>query len=389
MNIADDIKYAGVSDDKIELFESQFKLKNGMSYNSYVILDEKIAVTDTADAELGEKWLANVKAILKSDANGRAPDYLIVHHMEMDHSANIKKFMDEYPNAKIVASKMAFAIMKNLFGTDFPENQIAVAEGSVLELGKHSLKFIAAPNVHWPEVVLSYDRTSGVLFSADAFGKFGAIDEEDKNWDDEARRYYFGIVGKFGDFVQTVLKKLATLPVKIICPLHGPVLKENLERYVSLYDVWSSYKPETNGVFIAYTSVYGHTKEAAQKLAEILAEKGCENVVISDLARSDVSKSVENAFRYGKLVLATTTYSGDIFPFMKEFILQLTERNFQNRKIGLIENGSWVPNAAKVMTSLFEKSKNVEFAPTKVSIKTALTEENLKSLENLAIEILS
>lgn len=387
MIINNDIKYVGVNDSKNDLFESQFKIPNGMSYNSYIILDEKIAVLDSVDSALGNEWLCNIKNVLESDAKKRTPDYLIVHHMEMDHSANIKKFMDEYPKTKIVASKMAFSIMKNLFGTDFPENQIAVTEGTVLELGKHSLKFIAAPNVHWPEVVFSYDQTDKILFSADAFGKFGIIDEQDKNWDDEARRYYFGIVGKFGDFVQTALKKLANIPVKMICPLHGPVLKENIEHYIALYDTWSSYKPETEGIFIAYTSVYGHTKDAVQKLVQILNEKGCKNVITADLAREDMSKSVENAFKYSKLVLATTTYSGNIFPFMKEFILQLTERNFQNRKIGLIENGSWVPNAAKVISELFEKSKNIEFAASKVTIKTALNDETLKTLETLADEI--
>lgn len=387
MIINNDIKYVGVNDSKNDLFESQFKIPNGMSYNSYIILDEKIAVMDSVDSALGNEWLNNIKNVLESDTKKRTPDYLIVHHMEMDHSANIKKFMDEYPKTKIVASKMAFSIMKNLFGTDFPENQITVTEGTVLELGKHSLKFIAAPNVHWPEVVFSYDQTDNILFSADAFGKFGVINEQDKNWDDEARRYYFGIVGKFGDFVQTALKKLANIPVKMICPLHGPVLKENIEHYITLYDTWSSYKPETEGIFIAYTSVYGHTKDAVQKLVQILNEKGCKNVITADLAREDMSKSVENAFKYSKLVLATTTYSGNIFPFMKEFILQLTERNFQNRKIGLIENGSWVPNAVKVITELFEKSKNIEFATSKVTIKTALNDETLKTLETLADEI--
>ncbi len=389
MTICDDVKYVGVNDHEIDLFESQFKVPDGISYNSYVILDDKIAVMDSVDENFGEQWLENIKNVLKNDAEGRLPDYLIVHHMEMDHSANIKKFMENYPDAKIVASKMAFSIMKNLFGTDFTENQIVVAEGSVLELGKHTLEFITAPNVHWPEVVFSYDKTSKILFSADAFGKFGALDVQDDNWDDEARRYYFGIVGKFGNFVQQVLKKLSNVNITTICPLHGPVITENLEHYIKLYDTWSSYQPENEGVLIAYTSVYGHTRQAVEKLAQILIDKGCQKVFTVDLARNEMSKCVEDAFRYDKLVLATTTYAGDIFPFMKEFILQLTERNFQNRKIALIENGSWVPNAAKVMTSLFEKSKDITFTPSKVTIKTAMNDETVKLLENLADEILA
>ena len=389
MTICDDVKYVGVNDHEIDLFESQFKVPDGMSYNSYVILDDKIAVMDSVDENFGEQWLENIKNVLKNDAGGRIPDYLVVHHMEMDHSANIKKFIENYPDTKIVASKMAFSIMKNLFGTDFTENQIVVAEGSVLELGKHTLEFITAPNVHWPEVVFSYDKTSKILFSADAFGKFGALDVQDDNWDDEARRYYFGIVGKFGNFVQQVLKKLSNISVNTICPLHGPVLTENLEHYIKLYDTWSSYQPENEGVLIAYTSVYGHTRQAVEKLAQILIDKGCQKVFTVDLARNEMSKCVEDAFRYDKLVLATTTYAGDIFPFMKEFILQLTERNFQNRKIALIENGSWVPNAAKVMTSLFEKSKDITFTPSKVTIKTAMNDETVKLLENLADEILA
>ena len=389
MTICDDVKYVGVNDHEIDLFESQFKVPDGMSYNSYVILDDKIAVMDSVDENFGEQWLENIKNVLKNDAEGRLPDYLIVHHMEMDHSANIKKFMENYPDAKIVASKMAFSIMKNLFGTDFTENQVVVAEGSVLELGKHTLEFITAPNVHWPEVVFSYDKTSKILFSADAFGKFGALDVQDDNWYDEARRYYFGIVGKFGNFVQQVLKKLSNVNITTICPLHGPVLTENLEHYIKLYDTWSSYQPENEGVLIAYTSVYGHTRQAVEKLAQILIDKGCQKVFTVDLARNEMSKCIEDAFRYDKLVLATTTYAGDIFPFMKEFILQLTERNFQNRKIALIENGSWVPNAAKVMTSLFEKSKDITFTPSKVTIKTAMNDETVKLLENLADEILA
>lgn len=389
MTVCDDVKYVGVNDHEIDLFESQFKVPNGMSYNSYVILDKKIAVMDSVDENFGEEWLENIRNVLKNDADGRLPDYLVVHHMEMDHSANIRKFIENYPDAKIVASKMAFSIMKNLFGSDFPENQVVVAEGSTLELGKHTLEFIAAPNVHWPEVVFSYDKIAEILFSADAFGKFGALDVQDDNWDDEARRYYFGIVGKFGNFVQQVLKKLSNISVNTICPLHGPVLTENLEHYIKLYDTWSSYQPESDGVLIAYTSVYGHTRQAVEKLAQILIDKGCQKVFTVDLARNEMSKCVEDAFRYDKLVLATTTYAGDIFPFMKEFILQLTERNFQNRKIALIENGSWVPNAAKVMTSLFEKSKDITFTPSKVTIKTAMNDETVKLLENLADEILA
>ena len=389
MTICDDVKYVGVNDHEIDLFESQFKVPDGMSYNSYVILDDKIAVMDSVDENFGEQWLENIKNVLKNDAGGRIPDYLVVHHMEMDHSANIKKFIDNYPDTKIVASKMAFSIMKNLFGTDLTENQIVVAEGSVLERGKHTLEFITARNVHWPEVVFSYDKTSKILFSADAFGKFGALDVQDDNWDDEARRYYFGIVGKFGNFVQQVLKKLSNVNITTICPLHGPVLTENLEHYIKLYDTWSSYQPENEGVLIAYTSVYGHTRQAVEKLAQILIDKGCQKVFTVDLARNEMSKCVEDAFRYDKLVLATTTYAGDIFPFMKEFILQLTERNFQNRQIALIENGSWVPNAAKVMTSLFEKSKDITFTPSKVTIKTAMNDETVKLLENLADEILA
>ena len=389
MTICDDVKYVGVNDHEIDLFESQFKVPDGMSYNSYVILDDKIAVMDSVDENFGEQWLENIKNVLKNDAGGRIPDYLVVHHMEMDHSANIKKFIENYPDTKIVASKMAFSIMKNLFGTDFTENQIVVAEGSVLELGKHTLEFIAAPNVHWPEVVFSYDKTSKILFSADAFGKFGALDVQDDNWDDEARRYYFGIVGKFGNFVQQVLKKLSNVNITTICPLHGPVLTENLEHYIKLYDTWSSYQPENEGVLIAYTSVYGHTRQAVEKLAQILIDKGCQKVFTVDLARNEMSKCVEDAFRYDELVLTTTTHAGDIFPFMKEFILQLTERNFQNRKVALIENGSWVPNAAKVMTSLFEKSKDITFTPSKVTIKTAMNDETVKLLENLADEILA
>lgn len=383
MQITNEIKYVGVNDHKIDLFEGQFIVPNGMSYNSYVIIDEKIAVMDSVDQNFGEEWIANIKEVL----GGKTPDYLVVHHMEMDHSANIKKFMDEFPTAKIVASKLAFVMMKNYFGTDFTDKQIVVTEGDSLELGKHTLNFVTAPNVHWPEVIMSYESTDKVLFSADGFGKFGALDI-DEEWACEARRYYFGIVGKFGDFVQAVLKKLSGIEVKIICPLHGPILTENLEYYINLYDTWSSYKPEADGVFVAYTSVYGNTKKAVEKFAEILKAKGCPKVAVADLAREDMAECVEDAFKYGKIVLATTTYTNDIFPFMKEFIHHLTDRNYQNRKIGLIENGTWNPLAAKVMTKMFENSKNITFCPTVVTIKTAMNDETVNGLEKLAEEIL-
>jgi flavorubredoxin len=383
MKITNDIKYVGVNDHEIDLFEGQFIVPNGMSYNSYLILDEKIAVMDSVDANFGDQWISNIK----NELAGKSPDYLVVHHMEMDHSANIKKFMETFPTAKIVSSKLAFVMMKNYFGTDFSENQIVVTEGSTLELGTHTLNFVSASNVHWPEVIMSYESTDKVLFSADGFGKFGALDVEEE-WACEARRYYFGIVGKFGDAVQAVLKKLSGIDVKIICPLHGPVLSENLEYYINLYNTWSSYKPETEGVFVAYTSVYGNTKKAVEKFAEILKEKGCPKVAVADLAREDMAECVEDAFRYGKIILATTTYTNDIFPFMKEFIHHLTDRNYQNRKIGLIENGTWNPLAAKVMTKMFENSKNITFCPTVVTIKTAMNDETVNGLEKLAEEIL-
>ena len=383
MQVTNDIKYVGVNDHEIDLFEGQFIVPNGMSYNSYIIMDEKIAVMDSVDANFGDQWIANIKEVL----GDKTPDYLVVHHMEMDHSANIKKFMETFPTAKIVSSKLAFVMMKNYFGTDFSENQIVVTEGSTLELGKHKLNFVTAPNVHWPEVIMSYESTDKVLFSADGFGKFGALDVEEE-WACEARRYYFGIVGKFGDAVQSVLKKLSGIDVKIICPLHGPVLSENLEYYINLYDTWSSYGVESEGVFVAYTSVYGNTKKAVEKFAEILKAKGCLKVAVADLAREDMAECVEDAFRYGKIVLATTTYTNDIFPFMKEFIHHLTDRNYQNRKIGLIENGTWNPLAAKVMTKMFENSKNITFCPTVVTIKTAMNDETVNDLEKLAEEIL-
>ncbi|MEE0879591.1 MAG: FprA family A-type flavoprotein [Treponemataceae bacterium] len=383
MKITNDIKYVGVNDHEIDLFEGQFIVPNGMSYNSYIIIDEKIAVMDSVDANFGDQWISNIK----NELAGKSPDYLVVHHMEMDHSANIKKFMETFPTAKIVSSKLAFVMMKNYFGTDFSENQIVVTEGSTLELGKHTLNFVSAPNVHWPEVIMSYESTDKVLFSADGFGKFGALDVEEE-WACEARRYYFGIVGKFGDAVQSVLKKLSGIDVKIICPLHGPVLSENLEYYINLYNTWSSYGVESEGVFVAYTSVYGNTKKAVEKFAEILKEKGCAKVAVADLAREDMAECVEDAFRYGKIILATTTYTNDIFPFMKEFIHHLTDRNYQNRKIGLIENGTWNPLAAKVMTKMFENSKNITFCPTVVTIKTAMNDETVNELEKLAEEIL-
>ncbi|MBQ4379219.1 MAG: FprA family A-type flavoprotein [Treponema sp.] len=385
MNISDSIRYAGVNDHEIDLFEGQFEVPLGMAYNSYVILDEKIAVMDSVDANFGEEWLSNIKEILA----GKNPDYLVVQHMEMDHSSNIKKFIDIYPESKIVASKMAFMMMKSMFGTDFADKQIVVGEGSTLELGKHTLSFIAAPNVHWPEVIMTYDSYDKVLFSADGFGKFGANDVIDpEGWACEARRYYFGIVGKFGANVQTVLKKVAGLEINVIAPLHGPVLNENLKYYLDIYNTWSSYGVESEGVCISYTSVYGHTKQVAEKLAEILKSKGCPKVALNDLAREDIYECVEDAFRYGKLVLATTTYNGGVFPKMKEFIEHLTERNYQNRTVAFIENGSWAPMANKGMASLFEQSKNLKILETKVSVKISMTTENISALETLADEIL-
>ncbi len=383
MQITNEIKYVGVNDHKIDLFEGQYAVPNGMAYNSYLIIDEKIAVMDSVDQNFGDEWISNIKNVI----GNKSPDFLVVHHMEMDHSANIAKFMETFPTAKIVSSKLAFVMMKNYFGTDFEDRQIVVAEGSTLELGKHTLNFVAAPNVHWPEVIMSYESSEKVLFSADGFGKFGALDVEEE-WACEARRYYFGIVGKFGDAVQAVLKKLAGIEVKVICPLHGPVLTENLDYYINLYDTWSSYSVESEGVFIAYTSVYGNTKKAVEKFAEILKAKGCPKVAVADLAREDMAECVEDAFKYGKIILATTTYTNDIFPFMKDFIHHLTDRNYQNRKIGLIENGTWNPLAAKVMTKMFENSKNITFCPTVVTIKTAMNDETVNGLEKLAEDIL-
>lgn len=383
-DISNNIKFVGVNDHNIDLFEGQFIVPNGMSYNSYIILDEKIAVLDSVDKNFGSEWISNIK----SQLNGKNPDYLVVHHIEMDHSANIKLFTEAFPEAKIVASKLAFVIMNNLFDADFSDKQIVVTEGSTLSLGKHCLNFIAAPNVHWPEVVMSYESTEKILFSADGFGKFGALDKESgtspEEWTCEARRYYFGIVGKFGEPVQAVLKKLPNIQIEKICPLHGPVLTENLSYYINLYDIWSSYKPESQGVFIAYSSVYGNTKKAVEEFAEILKAKGCTKVKIADLAREDIAECVEDAFRYDKLVLATTTYTNDIFPVMKEFIHHLVDRNYQNRTIGLIGNGSWNPVATKVMATMFEKSKNINLVEPSVTIKTALNKEARENLEKLA-----
>lgn len=378
MHISNDIRYIGVNDHQIDLFEGQYIVPNGMAYNSYVIMDEKIAVLDTVDQHFGADWFAN----LEKELDGRQPDYLVVHHMEPDHSANIGSFAAKYPNAKIVASLPAFNMMKNYYKTDFPAQKMVVKEGSTLELGKHTLTFIGAAMVHWPEVLMSYESTEKVLFTADAFGKFGALDVEE-DWACEARRYYIGIVGKFGAQVQTVLKKAAALDIQTICPLHGPVLTENLGYYINLYNIWSSYAVESEGVMIAYSSVYGNTKKAVEYLAEELKAKGCPKVVVCDLAREDMAEAVEDAFRYGKLVLATTTYNGDIFPFMRTFIDHLTERNFQNRKIALVENGSWAPVAAKVMAKALEGSKNIELAGT-VTIRGALKEENKRQLAELA-----
>ena len=381
MDVTNDIKYIGVDDHDIDLFEGQYTVPNGMAYNSYAVVDDKIAVFDTVDARFGDKWLANLDGAL----GGRKPDYLVVQHMEPDHSANIKVFADKFPEAKIVASKAAFQMMKQFFGTDFAERQVVVGEGSKLELGKHTLNFVTAPMVHWPEVIMTYDSTDKVLFSADAFGKFGARDT-DEDWACEARRYYFGIVGKYGVQVQAVLKKAAALDIQKILPLHGPLLTENLGYYLNLYNTWSSYGVESEGVVIAYTSVYGHTKAAAELLAAKLEEKGCPKVAVTDLARDDMAEAVEDAFRYGKLVLATTTYNMDIFPFMREFIEHLTERNYQNRTIAIIENGTWSPNAAKVIKGMFENSKNIEIADT-ITIKSALTAENEAQIDALAAKL--
>ena len=416
MNVTDSVKYVGVSDHEIDLFEGQFEVPDGMAYNSYLIIDEKICVMDSVDTAFGDQWLMNIEKALNevpaADGKSRTPDYLVVQHMEMDHSSNIRKFAEKYPDAKIVSSKMAFGMMRNMFEDDFAGRQVVVGEGSVLELGggdgcndgcsgessagstagnangSHALNFIAAPNVHWPEVIMTYDSKEKILFSADAFGKFGAFDFDDpEGWECEARRYYFGIVGKFGSAVQSLLKKAAALDIQTICSLHGPVLSENIGHYISLYDTWSSYGVESDGVVIAYTSVYGHTKAAAEKLAELLTVKGCPKVVLSDLAREDIYECVEDAFRYGKIVFASTTYCGGVFPKMREFIEHLVERNFQKRTVAFIENGSWAPAAAKTMRALLEPCTEMKYLDSKVSIKISMKDADVAALENLADEL--
>ena len=382
MFITNDIRYIGVNDHQVDLFEGQYVVPNGMAYNSYVILDEKVAVMDTVDRNFGDEWLANLRAEL----GDRKPDFLVVQHMEPDHSANIDVFLNAYPEATVVSSGKAFAMMKQFFGTDYADRRIVVGEGDTLNLGKHVLTFVTAPMVHWPEVIVSYDSTDKVLFSADGFGKFGALDVEE-DWACEARRYYIGIVGKYGMQTQKLLQKAAGLDISIICPLHGPVLTEDLGYYINLYDIWSGYKVESEGVCIAYTSVYGHTKAAVELLEQKLLENGCPKVVVNDLARCDMAECVEDAFRYGKLVLATTTYNGDVFPFMKEFIHHLTERSYQNRTIGLMENGTWMPTAAKTMVKMFEGSKNLTFCDNTVKILSALSEDSRAQIEALAKEL--
>ena len=379
--ISRDIKYVGVNDHRGELFEGQYVVPNGMSYNSYVILDDKIAVMDTVDVNFTKQWLSNLEGVL----DGKMPDYLIVHHMEPDHSASVAVFMEKYPEAVVVASAKAFAMMKNFFGKDYAERRLVVADGSILKLGKHELTFYTAMMVHWPEVVVSYDSADKVLFSADAFGKFGALDVED-DWVSEARRYYIGIVGRYGAQVQSLIQKLADCDIQIICPLHGPVLSENLGYYLDLYQTWSAYKPEKPGVVIAYATIYGNTRKAAELLAEKLREKGCE-VVVHDLATCDMHKAVSDAFCYDRLVLASSTYNADVFPFMKTFLHALTERQFQNRKIGLIENGSWAPLSSRVMRKMLENSKELTFTDTTVKIFSAIKDENLAEIEALAKEL--
>ena len=382
MTITNDIQYVGVNDHGVDLFEGQYVVPNGMSYNSYVIKDEKIAVMDTVDRRFINHWLENIYEVL----DGKTPDYLVVHHMEPDHSAGIARFLEVFPEATVVSSAKAFTMMGNFFGQDYADRRLVVGEGDTLCLGNHTLTFVTAPMVHWPEVIVSYDSYDKVLFSADGFGKFGALDELD-DWACEARRYYIGIVGKYGPQVQALLKKAAGLDISIICPLHGPILTENLGYYVNLYDIWSSYAVESEGVVIAYTSVYGNTKAAAELLAQELEQAGCPKVVLNDLARCDMAEAVEDAFRYGKLVLCTTTYNGDIFPFMKEFIHHLTERNYQNRTVALMENGSWAPTAAKVMAKMLEGSKDITFAQNKVTIMSAMNEENRAQIKALAAEL--
>ena len=381
MKVTEKIRSVGVFDPTLTLFERQYPVR-GMAYNSYVILDDKIAVLDTVDAHVGGEWQKQLDLAL----DGRAPDYLIVQHMEPDHSANIAAFLSRYPGATVVASTQAFVMMRQFFGTDYSDRRLVVGDGDTLTLGTHTLHFLTAPMVHWPEVIVTYDDCDRVLFSADAFGKFGALDCQDKEWDCEARRYYMGIVGKYGMQVQTVLKKAAALDIKTICPLHGPVLTGDLSHYTGLYDIWSSYGVESEGVCIAYTSVYGNTKRAAELLAKKLEERGCK-AAISDLARCDMAEAVEDAFRYGKLVLATTTYNADIFPFMRQFIDHLTERGYQNRTLGFIENGTWAPAAAKIMKAMFEKSRNINYIDTTVTLRSAMTEENAEAIERMAEEL--
>ena len=383
MYIAEDIKYVGVNDHEIDLFEGQYVVPEGMAYNSYVILDEKTAVFDTVGENFVEEWLGNVNNVLGE----KKADYLIIQHMEPDHSSGIESFMLAHPETTIVATAKAFVMMQQFFASDFTDRRIVAAEGMELALGKHTLKFIMAPMVHWPEVMMTYDSAEKAVFSADAFGKFGALDSEDEEWDCEARRYYVGIVGKYGLQVQGVMKKFSALEVETICPLHGPVLSGDLSHYINLYNTWSSYGVESEGILIAYTSVYGHTEKACEKLAEILLNNGAEKVMLCDLARADMAEAVEDAFRYGKVVLATTTYNNEIFPFMKQFIDHLTERNFQNRFVAFIENGTWAPTAAKNMKAMLEKCKNLTFAETTVTIKSALTTENILQLNKLAAEL--
>lgn len=382
MNITKDIRHIGVNDHKIDLFEGQYTVPNGMAYNSYVITDEKVAVMDTVDRKFGYEWLENLKSAL----DGRNPDYLIVQHMEPDHSANIALFLKEYPDAAVVGNAKTFGMIDAFFGENLCRNKLVVKDGDELSLGAHTLTFVFAPMVHWPEVMVTYDKKDKVLFSADAFGKFGALDRQE-DWACEARRYYFGIVGKYGVQAQALLKKAAALDISVICPLHGPVLKENLSYYINLYNIWSSYGVESEGVVICYTSVYGNTKQAAELLKEELEALGCKKTVLTDLARSDMAEAVEDAFRYGKLVLATTTYNGDIFPFMRQFIDCLTERNFKNRTVGFIENGSWAPVAARVMRGMLEKLKDITYADTLVTVKSALNEESRAAIKQLAKEL--
>ncbi len=384
MTITNDIRYIGVNDHQVDLFEGQYIVPNGMAYNSYAILDEKVAIMDTVDKNFRQQWLDNIEVTL----SGREPDYLVVHHMEPDHSACIAAFLEHFPNATVVSSSKAFGMMKQFFGTDYADRRLVVGEGDTLALGKHTLTFVTAPMVHWPEVIVSYDSCDKVLFSADGFGKFGALDAQE-DWACEARRYYIGIVGKYGAQVQALLKKASSLDIAIICPLHGPILTENLGYYLNLYDIWSSYRPEEEGVLIAYTSVYGNTKAAAELLGKKLEEKGCPKVVLTDLARDDMAEAVEDAFRYSKLVLATTTYNADVFPFMKEFIHHLTERNYQNRTVALMENGSWAPTAAKVMTNMLSASKNLTFCEKTVRILSALNDAGAAQVEALADELCS